>query len=223
MKLVHIGYNLEINIQENQINVITVENQKAYTEILCDLWNQTNGLEGEFILSDRDKIKDISKEMECIFNPFELNVNDKKTITSLHKELNENSNEMFYDKASILNTHIINFIDELIQTVPYPIKYNPDLDVLNMLKLLHVEMDIQADTLLESIIDYIRVMRQICKITKFVFIGLKNYLTEKELELLYEFVFYQKVSLIIIQPIQCSILNNEKNLIIDKDLCIITL
>ena len=106
-------------------------------------------------------------------------------------------------------------------TVPYSIKYNVDMDIISLLKMYNVEISNTSDCLLEKIIEYIKVMNQICHIKTFIFVDLKHYLKIDELHSLYEFVFYQKLNLLIVEPIHTSKLDEEKCCIIDKDLCII--
>ena len=89
MKLLHTEYDLNITFKENQIHILSIENPKVYSRILNDLWSQSHGGEGDFVLSEGEKIKNIGKEIECIFNPFALDCNDKKIIGKLYQELNE--------------------------------------------------------------------------------------------------------------------------------------
>ena len=91
MKLINTKYNLDIELVENRVTIISVENPLAYREILENVWNQVMGQEGDFILSDGDKIKNISKEVECIFNLFDTDFNSKKIISKLYQELNGQS------------------------------------------------------------------------------------------------------------------------------------
>ena len=63
MKLVNTYYNIELEILENYVTVLSVENPLVYTKIIGDIWKQVNGEDGDFVLSDGDKIKNISKEM----------------------------------------------------------------------------------------------------------------------------------------------------------------
>ena len=72
MKLVYPCYQLDIVLEENKIIVLSIENPSAYSVLLQDIWNQIQGENGGFCLSDKDKVKNIAKEVECIFNPFEL-------------------------------------------------------------------------------------------------------------------------------------------------------
>ena len=91
MRFVYPAYQLEVFLHENQITVLSIENPTAYSAMLHDMWNQAQGNIGGFILSDGDKIRSISKEMECIFNPFSLDCNDKKITNKLYQELKENA------------------------------------------------------------------------------------------------------------------------------------
>lgn len=221
MKLLHTEYGLDITLRENEIIVISIENATVYTKILSDFWNQCHGGDGGFILSEGEKIKNIAKEMEVVFNPFLLDCNDKKIISKLYQELKEQSNDMFFEEGMALNTHIVTYIDKVINQVPYALNYNPDFEITNLLKIYNVEIESLGKTLLERVVDYLRVMGQICMIKTFVFVGMKQYFTEEEIKQLYEFVFYEKINLIIIESIHVNHIESEKCWIIDKDLCII--
>lgn len=221
MKLVNTYYNFELNIAENQVTVLSVENPVAYTRIIGDMWSQINGEEGSFILSDCEKIKNISKEVECVFNPFSLDCNNKKVITRLYQELKAQSDCVLQEETAKLNCDIIDYLERLIMTVPYNLKFNCDMDISAIMKMYNVEIENQADSMLENIVEYIKVVSQICGTRTFVFVDLKHFLTYEELEKLYETVFYEKINLIIIEPVHTDKLKGEKCWIIDKDLCII--
>lgn len=223
MKLIHTGYDLAIDLEENQILVLVVENKKAYSEILQDVWNQVQGQEGRFVLSDKEKQLKISKEVECIFNPFSLNCNDRKIVNKLYQEIKEQVDSLYQKQAMILNANINEFLAELLLQIPYALTYNPDIDLAGLLKLYNLQVESNGETVLEQIVEYLRVMAKICGVCIYVFVGLKQYLSGGELEKLYEFVFYEKIHLIIIEAIQEPIISGERGWIIDKDLCIIKL
>lgn len=85
--LVNTFYNLELRLIENEITVLSLEAPSAYQKIMHDLWQQYNGNEGSFILSENGKELKIQKNVECIYNPFTVNLNDKKILTKLYQEL----------------------------------------------------------------------------------------------------------------------------------------
>ena len=223
MKLVHTAYPLEIALRENQINVLSIENPAAYSRILEDLWCQTNGQLGDFVLSEGEKIKNMAKEMVCVFNPFDLDCNEKKILTKLYQLLKEESDDRLFLEGSMLNSEIVRYLDHLIQFVPYHLDYTFDFDVIGLLKLYGLKIESSANSLLERIVDYLRALHQICRVHIVAFIGLKQYLSEKELQQLYEMVFYEKIHLIIIEAAHSKKIEGEKCWLVDQDLCIIEL
>lgn len=80
--LVNTFYNLELRLIENAITVLSVEAPSAYQKIMHDFWQQYNGNEGSFILSENGKELKIQKNVECIYNPWtygEVKDTEKKT------------------------------------------------------------------------------------------------------------------------------------------------
>lgn len=223
MKLVYPEYQLELPLRENQITVLSVENPKIYAELTGDLWRQSQGEEGVFILSDKEKIIPISKELACIFNPFSLECNDKKVINKLYGELKEQAEENLSCESAKINRDILDYLDKVLMQVPYSLEYDVDLDFISLLKIYGVKIENLSGTLLEKIVEYIKVLNRICHVKIFAFIGLKQYLTVNELEQLYEFVFYEKISLVIVEPVHTECIPGEKCWLFDCDFCIIEL
>ena len=91
MKLVNTLYNLEFDLMENQILVLSIENHLAYRNILEELWKQYKGETGNFILSDGDKELKMSQRIECIYNIF--------SIRNLHIKMTH----YYKKKAYVLN------------------------------------------------------------------------------------------------------------------------
>lgn len=221
MKFIYSPYQLEIEIQEQQITVLTIENPKAYSEILSDLWNQIEGMEGELILSENEKVKKISKDVDLVFNPFSLDCNNRKVLTKLYQELKGITSENLLSESVEINKQILEYLEKVIVQVPYSLDYEVDFDVTNLLKIYAVRVNSLAENLLEKIVEYIKVMHRICNIQIFIFVGLKQYMTVNELKQLYEFIFYEHISMIILGPVFTKTVDGEKGWILDSDLCII--
>lgn len=158
MKLIHSAYNLEMTLRENQITVLSVENPKAYSAILHDIWYQIQGGDGDFILSDNEKVKNFSKEVECIFNPFALDCNDKRITGKLYQELKEQAGTYLVNESVKLNSNIINYLDKLIGYVPYALEYNMDFEISSLLKMYGVRIESFGECLLEKIVEYLKIL-----------------------------------------------------------------
>ena len=215
MKLVNTLYGLEFDLIENQILILSIENHVVYSNILGTLWKQYRGEDGDFILSDGSKELKLSQKIECIYNIFSINTNDKKIITKLYQELTFQNDNLLQEESALFKQELISYFDKVISTVPYNLKYNFDTDLYSLMKSISVEIDDYADSLLEKIIQYIKLMNQICGVEIFVIPNLKTYFSTEEIIQLYEFVIYNKIYLIVLESIQTPHIESEKGWIID--------
>lgn len=219
--LVNTFYNFELRLIENAITVLSVEAPSAYQKIMHDFWQQYNGNEGSFILSENGKELKIQKNVECIYNPFSVNLNDKKILTKLYHELSLQGDSLLQEDGIELRESIISYFDKLLNTVPYNITYNFEFELSSIIKALDVQTDSTTDTLTEKLCSYMNLLQQLYGISIFVISNLKCLLQNTDLQLLYEYAEYNKINLIIIEPIHTPHIKDEKCWIIDKDLCII--
>lgn len=202
MKLVNTLYDLEFDLIENQILVLSIENHLVYSNILETLWKQYKGENGDFILSDESKELKLSQKMDCIYNIFNINTNDRKIITKLYQELTFQNDTLLQEESVLFKQELISYFDKVISTVPYNLKYNFDTDLSSLMKSLSVEIDDDSDSLLEKMMQYINLMNQICGVNIFVIPNLKAYFSTEEIIQLYEFTIYNKIYLIVIEAIQ---------------------
>lgn len=223
MTLNNTTYNFEVSLQENEINVLCIENAIAFRNILSDLWNQTQGGEGGFILYDRGREKSISKDTICIINVFSLDYNDKKILNRIFQEIKIQAEETLQEEIAQTNSCMIDFIEKLIALEPYNLDFDYEMDIITLLKAFNVHLDENIDSLLEKVVNYVRLLHQVCHINVFFFVNLRQYFTQEELKQIYEMAFYEKVHIVCIESVCLDMLNEEKCLIIDKDLCIIEL
>lgn len=223
MKLVNNDYQIDISLKENGVNVLVLENHDVFTNIVQNIWFQCNGESGTWNLLQDEKQLNMSKNIKCIINPFSINLNEKTIINKMYQELKCLSDENLVIESANINMNIINYIEKLLFMTPYPLIYKPEINVVDLFKIYDVKIDSIADTFLEKIVEYIKIMNQICHVHIFVFIGLKQYLCEKDIRKLYEFVFYEKINLLLIENHQSKKSDDENVFIIDNDLCIIKL
>lgn len=212
---------MDIELHENSVQIVAIENTEIYVRFLSDLCAEINGNDGDVIISDSDKQVVLSKKCELIFNPIELDFNNKKIINKLYQELKEQCDEVLIQEAAQLNSEIISFLDQILELSQYSITYNFDFDIMGIFKLYDVKLCNTTDSLLEKIIEYIRIMHRICGISIFIFVNLKDFLSIDEINMLYEFIKYEKIYLIVLESRYNYKANEEIAWILDKDRCLI--
>lgn len=223
MNLMYKPLGINMQFEENTVNVFCVENTEVFSDIVRSLYLQTSGSNGNFLLSDKEKELNISKSIQFVINPFEIDVNSKKIIGSLYKSLDAYAvSDMIKEKTEIYS-YIQHFVEGLLSLSPFSLSYKEDIAVQDILKICDVKIDTADVSLAEMLCSYVKVMSEICGYHIFVFYNLKSFLSEDDLGDFYGFCFYQKVFPVILESHQSPILRFENTLIIDKDKCIITI
>lgn len=213
--------NLDVELEENSIQVLTIENTEEYVRFLYELNSQSEGETGTIILSSEGKEININKAAEIIFNPFMMDINNKRIITKLYQNIKEMSDDLYQEQTIEINSKIVDYMDNLIEDCPYNLEYDVSLDVVSLLKMLNVKLAIKAENILEKIIEYIKVCSRICGINIFFGVNIKDYLSSDDVDMLYECVKYEKVHLILVESRKSDNHCDEKHWILDKDRCII--
>lgn len=221
MKFSYSTYGIEFELKENQIYVLTLENTKVMTEMVQDLWKQYQGEDGEIALIKEGSRVKIDKNVEVIFNPVTVSCNNRKVISKLFKDISSIAEEEMYEKTLELNSEIIAYMDKLTEKVPYPLRNSIDLDLMGLFKLYNLEIEEEYDSLAEQLVNYFKIMRQICGIQVFICMNLKLFFNPSELQVIYQDVFLEKIILIDIEGKYSEGLFCEKNWIVDENLCII--
>ena len=120
-----------------------------------------------------------------------------------------------------MHGQIVAYIETIIQKIPYNITFDLEENFQGLMKNYGVRLEEDEGTLVEKLINYVKVIHSLAGIRIVVFIGLQLYLSREELVLFYEFCAYEKVFLIMIENALKNKINSEKVCIIDQDCCII--
>lgn len=223
MMLVYPEYNINLDIKENRVNVLVVENPKIMTELLRELYKQNSGVDGRFVLSENNKILRFEKMVYIMPNLFQLDCNDRKVLNHLYQNLDELAVENLTSEGIQLNAEIVKHLNRICEQVPYNLEFKSQFLPTELLKLGAVQFVKEASSLLEEIIQYIDIINKLFAPRLIVFLNLKLYLSRTELEQLYEFVFYHKIDILLIEGQEGERNLKEDTLIIDKDQCTINI
>lgn len=205
---------------EKGSQTLVVENVELLRIIILQLKFQINNKIGDFILSDKDAILDISKNILLITDVFEISSLSKQLKNKLQQyvESNYDNDDLYQD----LYQKLIDFGNDLINSSPYPLCFSQSITKIDMIKLLDIQLEHNYSSLLEEIVDYIDIFSQIIKTKLFVFISLRSYLTGEEFNNFIKIMDYKGIRILLIErylSLDNSIVNNVQ--IIDKDLCVI--
>lgn len=220
MKLVNSKYNLDIEFEENISNTLVLENKQHMIDVIQNLILQLKGDEGDFVLSAEKNVK-FDKVVEFIANPFEIDFNNKKIVTKLFEQLIAVASECV-EEYNFINGKIVGTLDDICSKIEYyNVEYNLEYEWKSIFKLYNVRIGENYNSLCEKIEEYVKVLADILHIKLLIFLNIKEYLTEEEIDNLQKICFYKKIFLLLIESEERFVLDNEKTFIVDKDRCLI--
>ena len=220
MKLVHSELSGELLKDKTIFTEWIIESPELFVRYLQELYGQYAKCEGKFVLSQDIKELDISKYVEIITDPFAVDLNGRKIINKLYTELNELSKtEMMYTKTLQLAQHIQEYLLDLESNTNHILQFNSEMDVTGLLKTMDVKIEDYTEKFFERLVCYIKNVIGVLSVKVFVFINLRSYLTDNQMEELIQEITYQEVHALFIENQERTCLKGGIRYIIDKDGC----
>lgn len=222
MKLVEREYGIEVDIKENIVSIIVLEDVKLRLPLINELFSQTFGKEGNWLLFENDKSFDLGKKVELILEPLTLTLNNKKVKTKLYQDIKTIAQDYCFSQGLEVHSQICNYLENMLDKLPYPIKYDEDWDVSEILKAYNVELVEEYDNIFEKLYNYIKLVNTVCGTDIFIMVNIKQYLTDEQITELYKMAAYGKIQLVLIEFSTNNKRDCEELYILDNDDCVIT-
>ena len=220
MKLKIIGFETEIIFDNTFVNILSITNNKCFSNIIQMINDKVNGIESDqiFLLNDEDDELDMSKNIILVYDLFNIDYNSKKILNKLYKIISDNvqlKQDLEIEEMSFkIRNHIIEEINEL----PFEFTMKNELDITEILKLYDLKIDNMCySNILERVELLIDIISTL-KVAKILIIpNLKLFLSDDELLELYKYSLYNSVSLLLIERSNNTKLKYEKILLIDEN------
>jgi CRISPR-associated protein Csn2 len=222
MKLVNTRIGIELDLPENNVGVFVVESPAVLSGLMQELRCAVSTGESEWVLSDSNGILQMEKVADLVIDPWSLDLNGKWIKSKLVHYLTGMAQDMYYEDFLKTRGQLFQYIELISEASSYPLSYNEEFENADLLKWLDVRLDVEAETFLERLVEYVKILGSLCGIRVVFFWGLHAILSSDELQLLYREASYQKVSLVLIESQQGQVLEGEKYTIIDSDCCVIS-
>lgn len=219
MNLVSPMFSSSIEIGEGDVFSLVIENQTLFRKYLMDLHNQVNGLDGEIVLSENSKLLPIKQYVDILdtFTPFEINT--KTVLNHIYSTLCQKAmSEDTYVKTTELLSRIERYMTELCFDLPVDTEYKK-LDISSVVKAVQPMIVNDSETDIETILDYMSLMLDFEHKKLFVFVNLRSYFPDHEIELFIKTVKLKQMQVMLLESSSRRKTDGMKQLIIDSDLC----
>lgn len=220
MKLVHPEWEKQIVFDFKSVPIVSIENPTYYYQVVEELYQQTEGKEGSFVLSDDGEILDFRKHVQLLVSPWTMDFSTAVVTKRLCNRLQEEANnEQHYTKTKEVMQHVLSYLQELEQELPIPLTYDWNPDVANLFKAVHVQVDTSDLNVMEKMIEYMKLWTELFGKTCFIFNQFRTYLPKSMRKEFYTCAMEEEIPFLLLEGACHDTIEQESCLIIDEDLC----
>ena len=207
-------------IKSKTINTLVIEDTKYFSKFINAFIGAVNKENEEFELIEDFKKVDITKCTEIIFDLFKIEANNSNILKKLYTELeNDLNSEEMYTRKIDMESMLANIADDLMYRSRFSLS-SSEMDYQNLFKAMSIEFDYEKTSIVERLIEYIKVTTELLDKKLFVIINLDSFLSEDDLLELQKFLCYNEVKVLALQNnITREVKSCENLRILDRDLC----
>ena len=218
MKLVCDRFESVVEWEEGKICSLVLENPDVFRGVISDLVTGLDGMETNMILSRDNKEIKISSNVELITSYIPFEVNTKRMLSSLLSVLEKEAvNEQHFEQTQELLAGIERYMDDLSFYLPADLEYK--INVAGLLKMAAPRLNLGDCVGIEQIYAYMQFYREVIGERLFVFVNLREFYNEEDVEKFVNTVVAHKYSILLIDNKEYQKIDCEKRLIIDADRC----
>ncbi len=219
MMLAHPLLQSPIEFKENRVPVLIVENGQLFRRLIGDLLAQENGEPGEFALSENAGLIEIGKNVQMTLNPLFPELDGRRIATKI-QQMAVTAAEDQPGKTAECLAALNDYGAALTAAIPFNVTFSEMESADDVVKALAFRVDTEEMSVPEQLLEMMRLHRECFRKRLFVFVNLKSFFSENEITLFYQSVFYEKLSVLLLESGQKEPVRPcEEVRIIDKDLC----
>lgn len=208
-------------IVENQVQLLVIEDPVVLRRTLRELSEQIAGEPGRVVLGVDDVPVELSEAAVLITDPFRPWEESRKLTNRVLQEASMAAGA-FPDCVG----RVLLSLQELASEVCAALDFNAACTVPTgpepLMRLLGVRADVSDLDVAELLLETMRLHQRLLGKRLFFLYGVRRLLTREELEQFYRSIFYEKLSVVLLEPAQTEAqLPGEVVTILDRDLCII--
>lgn len=220
-KLIINNCNIIEDFNNNKNIILVIKNKKYLYLLVNSLLNEDIENKYLLIIDDNNKQQNNDDFIEFIPSIFLLNFNSKKNLTIINKQIKNQYKTRIKETIEIIYTYLLDLQKNICIDFDIELISNIDLIEDDILKLINFEIKDKYDSILDKIINYMKIINQLRKIKIFIFLNLSIYLNKEEIKLLLKESKYYDFKIILIENNEEIIDLFDTKRILDDDLCLI--
>ena len=220
MKLVHPEWEKQLEWKDGRFPLIVLENRAYHYRMVQALHDQIGGVNGGFVLSEGERILDMSRAAEFIPSPWSMDFSGRKVMSAFYAQIKRiGAEEDLFIPAREADAAIQRYADLVSASLSIPVTWDLDTDMAEIMKAIHLKPEEETETLPGRMLAYMELCTELLGKTCFLFCGFRGFLAEEELRELYKTAFLKKFHLLLIENVGGHIMEEEDVFTVDEDLC----
>ena len=208
-----------IEISEDSISTLVIENKNYFCSLLTDIYSQINGSAGKAILSENDKILELSKYAELIDGLIGFDINKKSLINKINSAVEKTAlSDIYYQRSNEVLSIVEAFIDDLCSELPCNIEASK-INIPSIIKMAGICINEDYNGIPEKLIDYMELVREYDRDKLFIFVNMRSFFDDITMSAFFTTVIDHEFKILLIDAHSENKLERENRLTIDEDLC----
>ena len=189
---------------EEYINVLQIQDKKLFTNVINSLNDNINNIEDtkeRIIILDNDTEIKIEKEVLMIIDVFNIDFNQKKIQNALYNKIEKIYKQEFERMSEFQNVFQklqLNVLD-VFNEFPFEFNYKESIGIQEYLKLLGLKISNNKEKIIDTIFSLIDVVEYLSIAKLLIFVNIKLYLGNDEIQEVYKYAMYKKVNILLIE------------------------
>ena len=205
----------------NKVNCLVIENRKLYSELISDVFDQTEGLKGQSTLYSEGKLLDFSKYVDLTSSFFPFEIGRKSLLSKITSVLEKKALEADeFEKTAGLLASIENYMNELSVDLPCDLVYNR-ISISSIIKAAGIDIVDDSESLPERFLNYMELVREFDSEKLFITVNFRSFAEDGITDSFLESVIAHKYNLLMLESTSYPVLKNEIRVTVDEDLCLI--
>ncbi|MBD5531140.1 MAG: type II-A CRISPR-associated protein Csn2 [Lachnospiraceae bacterium] len=219
MKLVYPALQTPIMLSNDCLNSVVIEEPGFFYEIVKDLKEQWEGMDGKAVLSENNEPVEIRKNLELVIDCIDFEINQKTLLTKVLSVLEKvGRSEDYIDKTQQLLADIERYIYDI--SFDFDVEIQCDkMSIAQILKSVGISIVSGYDKLTEVLYSYMQLVREFDGDKVFAFVNLRSFVKVDELQDFADTVLAHGYRVLLLDNHAYPSLTMEKRLIVDADLC----
>ena len=209
-----LGFDMEVDISNENTNLLVVTDNKLFGSICCNL-NDKNS--DNIVFVSNDSLINM-KDILIVFDLLNFNINNKTIINKLYNHLSDNIISNIDEENELKDNFMkmVRIVYDEIDDFNVDISLNEELDLIKLFKMLNVEINTDYDGVLERMIDLLEIYSELND-QIIIFINILSYFSDEEIIEIQKYINYKKLSVLFFENSYNRGVYFENQYIIDDD------